>query len=112
MAAGWSQRIENWINRTFPEDHQQVVATLYLVVGVYGFLKFKKPHKPLPPVATISASTAPVLAAGQHRWGFETPTLANFDDWAKKPENMEAWTKWVTTPGNVEKWLDTLKEGK
>ena len=46
-----------------------------------------------------------VASAG--KWGFETPTLENFDAWSANADNWKKWEAFMDGDG-VNKWAESL----
>tara|TARA_B100000524_G_C23616405_1_gene358056 strand:- start:417 stop:620 length:204 start_codon:yes stop_codon:yes gene_type:complete len=59
------------------------------------------------PAVPVAAPTPSAAAGKELRWGFEPPTMENFDVWG---ENADNWKKWEAfMDGKVEEWANELK---
>ena len=83
------------------------------VVGVYaslfGLYKIKSALSAKPPVPVVEAvAAAPVVSGGAaSKWGFEPPTLDNFDAWGENADNWKKWEAFMDGDG-VNKWAESL----
>ena len=78
-------------------------------LGIFGIFKIKSAltAKPPPPPAPVVAAAAP-SGSSSSRWGFEPPTLDNFNTWEANPDNWAKWEAFVNGP-KLEEWCNTLK---
>lgn len=83
------------------------------VVGVYasffGLYKLKSAFSAKPPVPAAPVASAPAVSSGAgSKWGFEPPTLENFDEWGANEENWKKWEDFMSGP-LLDKWAESLE---
>ena len=86
---------------------QIVVAVLGCYATLFGLVKIKSALSAKPPVPK-KVEAAPVASSTANKWGFEVPTLENFDAWGENDANWKAWEKFMEGP-LLDKWADELK---
>jgi len=91
-----------------PISAQIVLAVIGAYAGIIGLVKLKMSlsKKPAPKAAPVAAA-APVAVASAGKWGFETPTLENFDAWSANADNWKKWEAFMDGDG-VNKWAESL----
>ena len=68
------------------------MAVVGCYASLFGLVKLKGALSAKPPVPEAKPVAAPVVSSGSaSKWGFEPPTLENFDEWGANEEN---WKKW------------------
>ena len=92
-----------------PHPSQIVLSIICCYATLIGGFKIKSMMSAKTPVPAVPvAAPTPSAAAGKElRWGFEPPTMENFDVWG---ENADNWKKWEAfMDGKVEEWANELK---
>ena len=91
-----------------PISAQIVLAVIGAYAGIIGLVKLKMSLSKKPaPKAAPAAAAAPVAVASAGKWGFETPTLENFDAWSANADNWKKWEAFMDGDG-VNKWAESL----
>ena len=91
-----------------PPPAQIVLAVLGFYSSIFGLYKISSALSSKPKVVPKVVAAAPAASSADLKWGFEPPTLDNFDAWG---ENAENWRKWeVQPPQRLER--TTAKRGR
>merc|ERR1712183_107330 len=96
---------DDTVRKYLKKDEHIVLAVLGMYAGIIGLVKIKSSLSKKPVPAPIKAAPVAVAAVGtaESKWGFEFPTMENFDAWG---ENDENWKKWETfMEGKFDEWL-------
>merc|ERR1712039_806843 len=96
--------IDATVRKYLKKDEHIVLAVLGLYASVIGLVKIKSAlsKKPVPEAKPAAVVTA-TAGTAESKWGFEFPTLENFDAWG---ENEDNWKKWETfMEGKFDEWL-------
>jgi len=81
-----------------PVASQIVLAVIGMYASIYALVRVRMilNKKPLPePVVSFPS---PSGEGGASKWGFEFPTVENFDAWADNEANWAAWEKFMDGP--------------
>lgn len=85
-----------------------MIAIVSVYASIFGLFKVNKALSAKPPVPTPVAA-APVESSGTtSKWGFDPPTMDNFDAWEKNDDNWKKWEEFMSGP-LLDKWCDSLE---
>ena len=85
------------------------MAVVGTYAGLFGFFKLKSAFSAKPPVpAAPVAAAAPAAGGSASKWGFEPPTLDNFDAWGENADNWKKWEDFMSGP-LLDKWAESLE---
>jgi len=94
------------VRKYLKKDEHIVLAVLGMYGGIYGLVRLKSAlsAKPVPaaaPVVAAAASTGPAAS----KYGYEFPTIENFDTWSNNADNWAKWEEFMSSP-KFDLWLD------
>jgi hypothetical protein len=85
-----------------------VVAVVSCYAGLFGLFKLKSAFSAKAPVPKAKVEAAAPAGGSASKWGFEPPTLENFDAWGDNEQNWKKWESFMDGP-LLEKWAAELK---
>jgi len=92
------------VRKYLKKDEHIVLAVLGMYGGIIGLVKIKSAltKKPVPKAAPAPVAVATTGDASS-KWGFEFPTMENFDEWGENADNWVKWEKFME--GKFDEWL-------
>jgi hypothetical protein len=100
-----------WFAKNYPAREHVVIHWMGNYAALWAAFKINSSSSAATAkAAPVLAAAAPVevVAAGTHKYGFETPTMDTFDKWAEKPENWKNFESFVSDPSRFQKWVDNI----
>ena len=107
---GRGGNLEASVRKVFPKDEYIVLAVLGSWCTVGGVAKLALGGgKKAAPAAKVAEAAAVSSGASTSKWGFEPPTLDNFDTWEQNAANWDKWETFMANDALVEQWCDTVE---
>jgi len=82
-----------------------VLAVIGCYAGIYGIVRIRSMLTKKPVPAAKPAVATSTITVGENKYGFEFPTMENFDEWEKNEANWAAWEKFMDS-GKFDEWVE------